>query len=215
MNWALLGVNTLVFLLLLMISLSYPGWLRSKPTAHRLPDNESVLGMEFYYEMGPFVLLTGKDFLSDTSFQMMQRCPPLNPSISVLDGEYFAATKGTTKTVRMDVGPDFSISCNCSLARGDVDIYDLMLSHQRKGLREALSDLNVDGVFDMRQTWDEERGVSRMYVWYQGVWREVMGGDKDRKQDTYHKQLMEGGRVSFDMRSGQWLSPTDKPAPGD
>jgi hypothetical protein len=212
LNWTLLGINTLVFLLLLMILLTISGWLRAKPTAHRLMDGGAVLGMEVYYEMGPFVLLTGKDFPRDNSFQLMQRCPPLNPSMSVLDGKYFAASKEATKHVSMDVAPDFSISCECSLAGGRVDISDLMLGHKAKGLRETLTDINVDGVFDVRQISDEEGGASRLYVSYQGIWREVMGGDKDPTQDEFHKQLLDGTRVSFDMQSGRWLSSTDNPA---
>ncbi len=51
--------------------------------------------------------------------------------------------------------------------------------------------------------------MSCIYVWYHGIWREVAG--KDPKQDLFHKQLLDGTRASFDMESGQWLSPPDKP----
>jgi hypothetical protein len=192
LNWILLGINMFMFVLLVTILLAFPAWLRWKVSTHRLLDGP-ILGMEVCHEMGPFVLLTGKDFPCDESFQLRQRCQPLNPSISVLDGKFFAARKAATKHVSMDVGPDFSVSCECSLADSGVDIYDLTLSHKGKDIR--LTDLNVDGVFDVRQTRD---GVC---VWYQGVWREV---DKDPKQDLLHKRLLDGVQVSFDTHSGLW-----------
>ena len=212
LNWTLLCINVIVFLLLLVMSFAYPGWVRSMPAAHPLRDNGSVLGMEVYYEIGPFVLLTGKDFPDDKSFQLRQRFPPLNPSMSVLDGKYFAARNEATKHVSMDMGADFSVSCDCSVAGGNVDISNLTLGHQRKGLHETLTDLNVDGVFDVRQTRDGEQGKGRMYVWHKGAWHEVVGFDKDPKQDEYHKRLVDDTRVSFDKTSGRWVSSTNESA---
>ena len=214
LNWTLLFINALVLLLLLVMAIAYPCWNRSMPAARPLPlaDGGAVGGMAIYYEIGPFVLLTGEDFPRDSFFVLRQRVAPLNPSLSVLDGKYFAARNDATKHVSMDLGADFSVSCDCSVDGGDVDISTLTLGHRRKGVHETLTDLNVDGVFDVRQTRDEAQGKSRMYVWYKGAWQEVLGFDKDPKHDEYHKQLGDGVRVSFDNTSGRWLSSTDKPA---
>jgi len=166
--------------------------------------------MEVYYEIGPFVLLAGKDFPRDESLVLVQRDQPL--SISLLDTDRLGGKVGTTaKTLTVGLGDDFLLSCDYSLAGGGTNPEHLMLCRRNQGLLETLTDYNVDGVFDLRQTRDEKQRLSRMYVWYRGTWREIMGAEKDPKQDESHKQLLEGERVSFDIHSGQWLSPTDKP----
>ena len=80
------------------------------------------------------------------------------------------------KSVSVYLGDDFSLECDYSAAGA---VQQLMLCRRKKGVAEALTDLNADGVFDLRSTRDDRRGVSCLYVLYHGVWREVMGGDKD------------------------------------
>ncbi len=59
LNWTLLCLNTLLFVVLLVISLISLGRPGLNPAAHRRLADGPVLGMEVCDEIGPFVLLTG------------------------------------------------------------------------------------------------------------------------------------------------------------
>jgi hypothetical protein len=206
-NWTLLCMNTVLFVFLLLMSPVRPGWLGLERPARRLPSDVAALGLDFYYEKGPFVLLVGKDFPRNESFALIQRGAPANLSLEVLQGLYGPATKSVT----VGLGTD-SISFDYSNAAGGAKVHHLMFSHRNKGLLETFTDINADGVYDFRQTRDESRHVSHVFVWYHATWREALGRDIDPKQDEYHKALADGTRVSFDMQSGRWLSSAEKSA---
>ncbi len=209
-NWAFLGVNAVLFVLL---SVSWGVFLLrsgSELRPHRLPEGQRLFGMEFRYEKGPFSLMVGKDFPRDGSFILEQRGRPL--SIFAQDSDY--SGDPSIRTVLVSLGADFYISCDYSFAGGGVKVRELGLSHENNGSIESFTDHNAKGAFDLRQTRDVKRRVSRMYVWFQGAWREVAHGDKGPAQDGFHKQLIEGDRVSFDNKSGRWVSSAEKPATG-
>lgn len=212
LNWALLGANVILCLFLLVRLHAPSGSSPLTPTGHRVLADGPILGMAAQDQIGPFVLLTGKDFPRDKSFQLTEQYPPLNPGLSVLDGMYFGATDEGVKHIGMNVGPDFSISCMCTPAKAAVDIRDLTVTRTKDGQGETFTDINVDGICDVRQTRDEKARRSRLDVLYRGEWRETLGGDKDPTQDRWHKQLLDGTRVYFDRQSGRWTSATDKPA---
>ena len=61
-NRTLLCLNILLFALLVSTVLMLSGRLDFSRAAHSLPPKIAALGMEVYWEKGPFVLLTAKDF---------------------------------------------------------------------------------------------------------------------------------------------------------
>ena len=155
-TWTSLCLNAVLLVFLLLMFLVCPYWLARTPPMRALPSEVAALGMEVYYEKDPFVLLVGKDFPRDKSFVLVQRDQPL--SISALDTERLGGKVGTTaKTLTVGLGDDFSLSCDYSLAGGGTNAEHLMLCRRDQGLLEALTDYNVDGVFDVRQTRDEKQ----------------------------------------------------------
>jgi len=84
-----------------------------------------------------------------------------------------------------------------------------LTTHHQKRV-ETFFDYRVDGSFDYRILRDLEGGMGQHCVFYHGRWQEVMAADKDPKQDQFHKRLLDGTRVWFDMQSGQWLSSSEK-----
>lgn len=206
LNWALLCLNTALAVALTSVLLLSPGGPNGHLVPHPLPDNVAALGMAVYYEMGPFVLLAGKGFPKTHEFALTLRDQSL--SMSLTDAVWM--DEPATYSASMGVGPDFSLSCDYSLIDGNPSVLKMMLSHRREGLLEWFTDLNVDGVFDLRGTRDEEHHLSRGYVLYQGNWQEILGGDKAPQQDELHKQLVDGTLVSFVKERGHWLTEEEK-----
>jgi hypothetical protein len=192
-----------VLLLILLVSL---GWLHTNPVLHLDNTDQAILNQDIYWAKGPFVFLVDKDFPRNESFTIIQKDRQL--SISTKDITEWLKPK-EWKYIYVVISPDFSFSCDYFISNDKGYVHELELCHRNNGLYEVLTDLNADGIFDMRYTRDDEQHV-KIYVCYHGVWREINGGE-DSNQDKFHKQLLDGTRISFDIKSGQWLSPTDKP----
>ncbi len=208
-NWTLLCLNALLCAILLFILLVHLGWIHSGPFVHLNETDQAILNQDVYWAKGPFVFLVDKDFPRNESFTLFQQDKQL--SVSTKDLCAWLKPK-EWNYISVVINPDFSISCDYSIAGGKAFVHELMLSHRKNGLRESLTDFNADGIFDRRSTTGEDIHENHGYVWYHGIWREIMGGEKGPNQDEYDEQLLDGTRVSFDVKSGQWLSSTEKPA---
>lgn len=201
LNWLLLWFNALLLLFLVFHWLLPLG--RSVVRARK---DAAKLGMDVYFVRSPFTLLVNKDFPHNEAFMLFEHGQPF-----VISGED-VDEKGAepARTVSLGLGTDFSISCDYSPADNSLTngthVHDLVL-HRRN---EAFFDLNVDGSFDMRHVRDEEQHVSHTYVRHQGKWQETVW---DGTSSKYKRRLVGGGTVSFDMKSGLWVSPAEKSGP--
>ncbi|MGQ9663658.1 MAG: hypothetical protein ACUVWX_15210 [Kiritimatiellia bacterium] len=199
-NLVFLLLNSLVFVILLVLCLGPGGCLDRARMARVAGEDPRTLGQDVYVARPPFVILVSKDFPKDDSFTMLTHAE------AVFFRVWHEKTDDTNiKEAMCGIG-DLSFSCRYSLADGDVCVRDLMLIRQRGDIAEAFSDFNADGTFDFRQTRDLKNRVSTAFVWYDGAWQKILGAGEDPNQDQYHKRLLSGQAVSFDGTVGKWVA---------
>ena len=212
-NWALLCFNSVLFVFLLVALVVSRGWWSVNAEARVLPRGEAVLGMEVCREIGPFVLLTGKDFPRTDTFMLVRRGQPCDFSIQNLDAKFFF---GNGRRAEIALGQNFSIAVEYTWSSpNNCKIHKLELSRRDENRSETLFDIGADGTFDVRVVTDTARGqhTGGVYVWYEGAWRKVMGGDREPEQDEFHNRLLDGTWVSFDARNGRWIPEPSKSVP--
>ena len=198
LNSTAICVNIILSAAVLWIVLGLRGPSERDDPARALAPDLRVKGMEAWFEKGPFVLLVGRDFPQSGSFAVAERGKPLMIRVENTRD----AAGSPAKSVGVSLTADFYVSLDY-LPSGAAQ--RLTFCHFKTGVTETLTDLNADGVWDTRLTRDVLTGVSRLYVWYRAAWREVVGGDRDPKQDEFHRRLMTGEPVFFSSEHGQWL----------
>jgi hypothetical protein len=210
-NWALLCLNTFLFVILASRLDVQTGSLGVDADVRVAKRDAAALGKDLFFASGPFALFVAKDFPRDKSFTLMERGEPLfvmkeDRPFPVLAEQMHVDGEEPTREVTVGFGEHSSVSAeySCSPKEGcRVSMLRLSTGDARRG--ETFSDYGAVGSFQMRQVRDFVRRTSQMYVWYQGDWQEVMGGDKDPKQDQFHKRLLDGTRVYFDTHRGEWF----------
>lgn len=210
LHWILLCANMLLFVFVLLILLVIWGWPRLNKAARVADHDAAILGQAVYCARGPFSLLVAKDFPADESFTLIQHArQPLDISVDDLG----AGGVGRRKRVHLGLGERFAVSVEYSESSSEGCRFDMLqLTRLGEKRSDTFFDYRVDGSFDYRIVRDLQGRVGQHCVFYQGRWQEVLGADRDPKQDQFHKQLLDGTPVSFDTQSGQWLSSTEKPA---
>jgi hypothetical protein len=207
LNWTLLFVNIMVLMVLLMLLLAPPSWMEFHSAPRRISEDQTALGMELYWEKGPFCLLAHRDFPETNCFSLIQKDGGASFSVDDLRNNAWAIDSGTgaTDSASIYVGEHFSLSCEYSGTGQGMQVAQFSVHLQKDALVQSLVDLNADGIFDMRTRRKEERmSDGHLEVRYDGDWRQVMGGDKDTEQNLYRKTLLDGTRVVFDKPTGKW-----------
>lgn len=202
LNWLLLCFNVLLLVFLVF------HWLlpldRAVAEARKVA---AILGMDVYCVRSPLAILVDKDFPGTDKFTLFHFGQPLIVSTT----EDKAADGKDVESLRevcVALGADFSMTCVYSLVDG-IHVRELVLFKKD----ETLFDLNADGVFDLRQPRDPNKKFEEKIpeIWYKGKWEKVVSsGFKGRYGKDGRRLVDSGETVSFDMKSGLWLSPTDK-----
>lgn len=217
-NWVLLCLNCVFFVLLLVFSLVYEHDGAIDPEAMRAAERglavyeEGDILRDVYCAKGPFALWVAKDFPSDQAFDFFQYALGLSLSLdSPLPPD---EDDGETHSLALELGDDFWFTVNFCPAGRYPEVRSFALYQTRGDVLVTLRDNNADGVFDMRQTMDEVKGVSRTNVWYHGTWRAVAPRSSEEFQQTeYRRQLVDGERVYFNLQTGEWLPLTKDAVP--
>jgi hypothetical protein len=198
-NWVILSAN--VVLLLVLIWANRTG----RPTAAMRSDAQ-LLGMHIYTQRDPIAVFVKKDFPSDRSVHfyryegpLLLTCDERATTDEQQVDEYAQNESRAPEEIMLCIRDDFSISCKCSYVNG-VQISDIQVTRGEGGT----FDLNADGFPDTRVTGATEPGHGKVEVWYDCQWREVTNF---RKKDQ--RQLVGGGRVSFDRETGAWIPVSD------
>ncbi len=187
--------------LLAAFLLFFSNW-RLGSTAADLPANVAALGMEVYYEKGPFVILVNKDFPRVQSLALIQRG---NPSLNVMVQDLGEVKNDRRRSVMLGLSPNFTLSVDYSYSADNTcTVQQVMLAKFDGKHREAFLDHGGGGSFDTHIVDDMVRKKGDSYVWYRGVWQKTLGGDHDPDQDTFHKRLVDGTRVLYDKQKGEW-----------
>jgi hypothetical protein len=203
LNWALLCLNALLLVFLLTVLLISPRSIPWNPSVRRAQLDAEVLGMEVYCARGPFSINVAKTFPRNESFWFQSYDQPVALVTDAAMGE-----ESGTRNVMLVLGEDFSVSMDYSNSMdcfyspsSKCQIRNLMLINSQG---ESLTDFNVDGCFDLRRLPDTEAQTGRYCIYFGGEWCEV--------QDflgEYHKRLVGGQEVIFDIESGQWRDVLD------
>ena len=174
-------------------------WLRGRWSFLR---TVAALGMEVYCEKGPFVMLTSKDFPRVQSLALVQRG---DPSLNVMVQDLGEEKNNKRRSVMVGLPPHFSLSVEYAYSTDSSPrVQQVMLTRSDGKRSEAFFDHGGRGVFDTHVVEDTAHKKGGLYVRYEGNWRKTLGGDEDPEQDTFHKRLVDGTRVSFDEQKGEW-----------
>jgi hypothetical protein len=162
--------------------------------------------MDAYMVKRPFALYVAKRFPQDESYALVHSG---GPELVIVEDERTTEDATARKVTLQWTDIGFALSCDYSFASGRSKIGAITLAHEDHRVLEALIDLNADGVYDVRLVMEKTRKTSCLSIFYEGKWQEVMGSERDPGMDKYHKRLLNGRRLSFDMGRGSWV-PTEK-----
>ena len=176
----------IAILLLIFFTCFWPKYRVERSAAEQAKE----MGLRLYFGRPPFFLFVDNDFPSKEGFTLLQKGNPL----IISDKEYEHVKKEDKRVVSVSLGTDFSMACKYDpFPATKITEYTISLESS------AITDLNVDGIPDMRALW---MPAHKLEVWYQGEWVEVqIGGESDK----YHKRLIDGTAVTFNAENGVWL----------
>jgi hypothetical protein len=149
----------------------------------------------------PFSIYVADNFSRDKYFTMLYDDTP---------GIYLSVNPGytdDTKHFLVGIGEHFAFSCDYSVVDQQAVVHSLSLNRCQG---EWLTDMNADGLFDMRNYYPEQEYLDPeqapgVYVWFNHSWEAIMDAIADPQQDLYHKRLVTGEYVEFDHGQGRWV----------
>ena len=187
-NWLCLCGNVL-----LLIILGFH-WLRPLDrTSVMAKKYAEEFGMNIHCVNGPFAVFVSKDFPHSDTFRFVD----FGQNLQLMREKDDAEDNGPEQNRRVDVslGPTLNMSCTYHHAGKEDEVNEVTLTTKNA----MLTDLNVDGFSDIRIPLNSDKPI--LEIWYKDKWREAVSGPGLNKNQ---KQLVGGGVVSFDMKSGSW-----------
>lgn len=184
-NWLLLGLNALLFSVLVVVLL-----------------RATVPGEDTDFSRGPFRFSSWKDSSGDTCFTLLWVDGPLDVSLlrAYSIGELAGEARESEKRVVVGLGEQFSAWIGyLGSPTNDLEMREITVRREHGGSYELWTDYGADGSYDTKATGDLKRHVARGYILLEGEWKEVVDTFGD-----FDKQISGGRRVRFNRLSGLW-----------
>ncbi len=201
-----IGLTSICFniiLLIILVYISLPPSDRGLSSDQKMASQfgktaTELLGMDIYCVKDPFGILVDKSFPHKYTFTILLFGEPLIISSEDKDENDTEATKAA----RISLGTDFTMLCRYSTDNG-IKVHQLeVLSNNY-----YLIDLNADGHFDERMYLATQPTSKQppLEIWYENNWQEVVR-IPDSNLGKYERRLKNDDVVSFDLKTGVWLS---------